>query len=99
MPVEKKGDHPFKIMDKAKPTPFVMDEWKRTYSNCGGDYKGAMEKFWTMFDPQGWTIFRGDYNYNEENKVLFMSGNLIGGFIQRTEEIRKWVSQVKSASI
>ena len=29
--------------------------------------------------------------YNEENKVLFMSGNLIGGFIQRTEEIRKWL--------
>jgi len=26
-----------------KPTPFVMDEWKRTYSNCGGDYKKAME--------------------------------------------------------
>jgi len=28
---------------QEKPTPFVMDEWKRTYSNCGGDYKKAME--------------------------------------------------------
>jgi hypothetical protein len=24
-------------------------------------------------------------------QVLFMTGNLIGGFIQRTEEIRKWL--------
>ena len=29
--------------------------------------------------------------YNEECKVLFMTSNLIGGFIQRTEEIRKWL--------
>jgi elongation factor 1-gamma len=50
-----------------------------------------MNAFWESFDPAGWTIFRGDYNYNEENRMLFMSGNLIGGFIQRTEEIRKWL--------
>jgi elongation factor 1-gamma len=50
-----------------------------------------MDYFWTNFDPAGWSIFRGDYNYNEECKVLFMTSNLIGGFIQRTEEIRKWL--------
>ena len=33
----------------------------------------------------------GDYQYNDELKVLFMTSNLIGGFIQRTEEIRKWL--------
>lgn len=36
-------------------------------------------------------MFRGDYKYNEECKVLFMTSNLIAGFIQRTEEIRKWL--------
>ncbi len=87
---EKKAEHPFKIMDKTSPTTFVMDTWKKTYSNTE-DYHVAMETFWSTFDPAGWTIFRGDYNYNEELKILFMTSNLIGGFIQRTEEIRKWL--------
>jgi len=90
-PKEKKTDHPFKIMDKENPSPFVMDTWKKTYSNCDGDYVGAMNSFWETFDPAGWSLWRGDYNYDNENKVLFMTGNLLGGFIQRTEEIRKWL--------
>lgn len=67
-----------------------MDTWKKTYSNCS-DYHEAMETFWNTFDAQGWSIWRGDYKYNEECKVLFMTSNLIAGFIQRTEEIRKWL--------
>jgi len=91
VPVEKKADHPFKIMDTEAKSPFVMDAWKRCYSNCGGDYKGAMEEFFKTFDPAGWSLWRGDYKYNEENKILFMTSNLIGGFMQRTDEIRKWL--------
>lgn len=87
---EKKAEHPFKLLDKSNPSPFIMDEWKKTYSNCS-DYKEAMDFFWSKFDAGGWSIFRGDYKYNEECKVLFMTSNLIGGFIQRTEEIRKWL--------
>ena len=87
---EKKAEHPFKILDRTNPTTFVMDQWKKTYSNCES-YTQAMDTFWSTFDPAGWSIFRGDYNYNEELKVLFMTSNLIGGFIQRTEEIRKWL--------
>eukprot|EP01041_Mallomonas_annulata_P010634 gene10634-22201_t len=91
VPVEKKQDHPFKLLDQSNKSPFVMDEWKRTYSNCHGDYAGAMAYFWDKFDTEGWSIWRGDYMYNEENTVLFMTSNLIGGFMQRTEEIRKWL--------
>jgi len=90
-PKEKKTDHPFKILDKDAPTPFVMDTWKKTYSNCEGDYAGAMKSFWETFDSNGWSLWRGDYNYNTDCAVLFMTSNLIGGFIQRTEEIRKWL--------
>lgn len=86
---EKKQDHPFKILDKESPSSFVMDTWKKTYSNTD-DYRAAMATFFS-YDLSGWSVFRGDYNYNEENKILFMSSNLIGGFIQRTEEIRKWL--------
>ena len=55
------------------------------------DYHVAMGQFFETFDSNGWSIWRGDYKYNEECKVLFMTSNLIGGFIQRTEEIRKWL--------
>lgn len=89
-PVEKKEDHIFKLMDASAPSPFKMDAWKKTYSNAE-DYHKAMDEFWTVFEPQGWSIFRGEYKYNAECKVLFMTSNLIGGFIQRTEEIRKWL--------
>jgi elongation factor 1-gamma len=89
-PKEKKEDHVFKLLDQSNPSPFVMDNWKRTYSNCKGDYVGAMKSFWETFDAEGWSLWRGDYKYNDENTVLFMTSNLIGGFIQRTEEIRKW---------
>jgi elongation factor 1-gamma len=90
VPVEKKEDHPFKLLDKSNPSSFVMDTWKKTYSNTD-NYHAAMDTFWTMYDAEGWSIWRGDYKYNEECKVLFMTSNLIGGFIQRTEEIRKWL--------
>jgi hypothetical protein len=49
------------------------------------------ESFYQTFDSAGWSVFRGDYKYNDECKVLFMTSNLIAGFIQRTEEIRKWL--------
>lgn len=86
----KKPPHPFAVMDKENPSSFSMDNWKKTYSNCN-TYEEALDEFWKTFDPKGWTIFRGDYNHNEEHEKLFMTGNLIGGFIQRTEEIRKWL--------
>lgn len=89
-PAAPKVEHPFKIMDREHPTSFNMDTWKKTYSNCA-TYEAGMEEFWKMFEPKGWSIFRGDYKYNDECKVLFMTSNLIGGFIQRTEEIRKWL--------
>ena len=65
---EKKEDHIFKVMDKEKPTPFSMDTWKKTYSNTT-DYHDAIKIFGEMYDAEGWSIYRGDYKFNEENKV------------------------------
>jgi elongation factor 1-gamma len=87
--VEKKAEHPYKIMDKEQPSPFSMDMWKKTYSNCS-NYAEAMTAFWEMFDSNGWTLWLQTYNYNEDNKRIFMTANAIGGFQQRTDEIRKW---------
>eukprot|EP01038_Epipyxis_sp_PR26KG_P012273 gene12273-16459_t len=86
----KKNEHYFKILDRIKPSPFIMDTWKKTYSNCD-DYHVAMNTFWSLFDSNDWSVFRCDYKYNAECKILFMTSNLIAGFIQRTEVIRKWL--------
>jgi elongation factor 1-gamma len=46
--------------------------------------------FWPNFDAQGYSIFFQNYNYNSENRVYFMTCNLMGGFLQRCDEIRKY---------
>jgi elongation factor 1-gamma len=86
---EKKAEHPYKIMDKELPSPFSMDAWKKEYSNCA-TYADAMKAFWDMYDMQGYSLWYQNYNYNEDNKRIFMTANAVGGFQQRTDEIRKW---------
>jgi elongation factor 1-gamma len=86
---EKKAEHPYKIMDKEEPSPFSMDAWKKTYSNAA-TYEEAMNTFWETFDSNGWSLWYQTYNYNEDNKRIFMTSNAVGGFQQRSDEIRKW---------
>jgi elongation factor 1-gamma len=96
--VEKKAEHPYKIMDRDAPSAFSMDTWKKTYSNASS-YAAAMTEFWNMFDSAGWTLWYQTYNYNEDNKKIFMTANAIGGFQQRTDEIRKWAFGVQDVRI
>lgn len=90
----KKEDHPYKIMDKDHPSTFSMDAWKKTYSNSK-NYDEAMATFWETYDQEGWSLWLQEYNYNEENKRVFMTSNAVGGFQQRTDEIRKWAFGVQ----
>jgi elongation factor 1-gamma len=87
--VVKKEEHPYKIMDKEAPSAFSMDAWKKTYSNASS-LDVAMSTFWEQFDQEGWSLWLQVYNFQEENKRAFMTSNAIGGFQQRTDEIRKW---------
>ncbi|CDH55791.1 cam1p [Lichtheimia corymbifera JMRC:FSU:9682] len=49
-----------------------------------------MKWFWEHFDPQGWSIWKATYKYNDELTLVFMSNNLIGGFFARLERARKY---------
>ena len=97
-PAPKKPEHPYKIMDKEAPSEFIMDAWKKTYSNASS-YDEAMKIFWDTFDEKGWSLWLQAYNYNEDNKKIFMVSNAVGGFQQRTDEIRKWAFGVMDVSI
>lgn len=89
VPIEKKEVHPLKLLDDTAKSPFVNDAWKKIYSNTD-NYDDAMKQFWELFDSEGWSLWKQSYNYNVENKVLFMTSNLVSGFLQRTGDIRKW---------
>merc|ERR1712142_807943 len=81
--IEKKPD-PFEKMPKGT---FDLEEWKRFYSN--NDEPESVKWFWEHFDHENYSIWRGDYKYNDELTMVFMSCNLIGGMFQRLEKLNK----------
>jgi len=79
------------VFASLPPTPLVLDEWKRTYSNSRSvNYYPSMEWFWQNLDRAGYSLWKCEYKYNDENKVDWQTSNLIGGFIQRCDEVRKY---------
>lgn len=68
---------------------FNFDGFKKSFCNEDIDTK-AIPYLWENFDKEGYSIWRADYNYNEELKMIFMSSNLIGGMFQRLEKLHKY---------
>ncbi|KAG4304354.1 hypothetical protein PORY_002329 [Pneumocystis oryctolagi] len=84
--VEKKPKHP---LDSAPTGTFVLDEWKRQYSN--NDPSVAMKWFWENLDADVYSLWKVDYKYNDELGLVFQSSNLCGGFFQRLDASRKYI--------
>ena len=84
------GEKPKNPLDALPPSPFVMNEWKVIYSNKDTRSE-ALPWFYEHFDPQGWSVWRFDFKYNDELTQVFMSCNQIGGFFTRLEATRKYV--------
>lgn len=83
-PMPEKKKDPLDLLPAGS---FNMDEWKRCFSNNDDDV--ALKWFWENFDSEHYSIWRGDYNYNDELSMVFMSCNLIGGMYQRLEKLKK----------
>jgi len=79
-------------LDLLPPSPMVLDNWKRLYSNTKAkDFaEVAIKGFWEMYDPEGYSLWFCDYKYNEENTVSYVTMNKVGGFLQRMDFIRKY---------
>ena len=84
----KPAPKPKSKLDLLPPSKFIMDAWKREYSN--NDTKDAIKWFWENFDQEGYSIWKVDYKYNDELTLTFMSNNLIGGFYARLERAHKY---------
>ncbi|CAE6354351.1 unnamed protein product [Rhizoctonia solani] len=89
VPAEPKAKNP---LDDLPKSAFNLEDWKRAYSNM--DTRGAggsLEWFYEKFDPEGFSIWRVDFKYNEELTQTFMSSNQIGGFFNRLEGSKKYL--------
>jgi len=84
IPVEPKKKDPMDALPKGT---FDLEEWKRFYSN--NDEDESIKWFWEHFDHENYSIWRGDYKFNSELTMVFMSCNLIGGMFQRLEKMKK----------
>jgi len=82
---EPKQKDPFAEMPK---TTFNMDEFKRVYSNEDTAEK-AIPYFWKNFDKENCSIWFCEYKYPEDLTQIFMTCNLISGFFQRLDKLRK----------
>lgn len=82
---EPKDKDPF--ADMPKPS-FNMDEFKRVYSNEDTAEK-ALPYFWQNFDKEHMSIWFCEYKYPEDLTQVFMTCNLVAGFFQRLDKLRK----------
>jgi elongation factor 1-gamma len=80
---------PKNAMDLLPPSKFNLDAWKRFYSN-NETRPDALNYFWDNFDNEGYSMYRFTYKDNADLTKVFMSSNLIGGFFQRLENLRKY---------
>jgi elongation factor 1-gamma len=85
---EDKKEKKKNVLDSLPPSKFVMDDWKRFYSN--NDSAKSMAYLWENYDPTGYSIWFAEYKYNNELEKIFMTLNLLGGFIQRLDKLRKY---------
>lgn len=83
---EKKKPNP---LDLLPPSSFVLDAFKREYSNTDTRTVAA-PYFFANFDAAGFSAFWCKYKYNEDNKMQFMTANLVRGWFQRMEHTRKY---------
>ena len=67
----------------------VMDDWKRVYSNEDTRSK-ALPWLWENLDREGYSIWFSDYKYNNELTKDYMTANLMNGFLQRLDKVRKY---------
>jgi elongation factor 1-gamma len=87
------------VLDDLPTSTLVLDDAKRLYFKEKPYYRGFWDEFWGgMWDPAGYCAFYSDYKFNHENQLSFMTGNAIGGFLQRLDKARKYMWGVLNIS-
>ena len=77
-------------LDDLPPTTMQLDPIKKLAFSQRPILSDFFEQLWPQFDYSGYTWYTLHYKYNNENTVYFKTGNLVGGFIQRSDAARKY---------
>lgn len=79
---EEKKEEPKKELPKLN---FDFEAWKRQFSN-EKDVKGVVAPYlWDKFDHNAMSVWFCNYNYDDENTLLWMTSNLVEGWMQRLD--------------
>jgi elongation factor 1-gamma len=77
-------------LDSLPPSKFNLFDFKTLFVNAVDKHE-ALKFFWENFDNQGYSLYHVQYIKAEgEGKVLFLTNNLMNGFLQRLEHFRKY---------
>jgi len=77
-------------LDALPPSSFNLFDFKTLFVNHPSK-KEALQTFWDQFDPEGYSVWRMEYEKAEgEGKILFLTSNLMNGYLQRLENFRKY---------
>lgn len=78
-------------VESLPPTSFDLFNFKTFYVNHA-DKKGiAVDEFYKQLDWEGWSFWHLHYDkYPGEGEKLYLTSNLLGGFINRAEHTNKY---------
>jgi len=82
-----KPKHPLDLLPKSS---MPLDELKRQYSNTDTRPE-FLPWLYANFDAEGYCIYHCTYKYSNELAKTFMAANLITGWFQRLEHLRKYL--------
>ena len=90
-PKEKKKVNP---LDELPPSKLELETFKRAFLN-NKDKEDAMNKFWEIYDPEGYSLWWVEYqNLPTECKILFRTSNSKGMFLQKCDAVRRYAFAV-----
>ena len=90
-PKEKKKVNP---LDLLPPSRLELETFKRAFLN-NKDKEDAMNKFWEIYDPEGYSLWWVEYqNLPTECKILFRTSNSKGMFLQKCDAVRRYAFAV-----
>lgn len=81
----KKAKNPLDALPRSE---MILDNVKRIFSN--NEFPEALKLFWEGWDGEGYSVFVAKYNYNEDNTSDFRTSNLVSGWLQRLDSLRKY---------
>jgi hypothetical protein len=98
-------------LDALPPSPMILDATKKLLWSKKPYNPNFWASFWgppkaddpnsviTTFDPNGYVFFKAVYNHNDENTVEYKTGNLVGGWLQRLDPLRKYGMGVVTTTV